>query len=206
VEPRRDSQYRFWDGDRRLTSVTGLISAIGVVKSWDGQVPQAVLDNAALRGKQTETLCYELLVEGSVDVPDDVVPGVYENVLAFDRWRLETSPEYVAHSKIFMSKQYGIAGEVDLITKSALIDLKTSSQIERESSMLQVGGYVWLSGSQGDCGILHLNKKYAAGYRWVEFDTSQAESAWEWAIKEYKAESYQEWEHARKRRLEVMSG
>lgn len=185
LEPTTHS-YR--DGEREYVSVTQLISTV-IRKNIDGIDP-AVLANAAERGIRTEAYATEILRTGTCTTIPGERDDVIERVGCFYDWYKEAKPELLAAQEIVHDDINGIAGQLDFRLfwggKRVLVDMKCTANPE-PSWRLQVGAYDSMSAEiHEDCGVLHINPKYAKGWIWREYDGFIVRSQWRAAVEWYK--------------------
>jgi hypothetical protein len=107
-------------------------------------------------------------------------------VEAFYSWYLEKKPVLIEAQKAVTDGE--ICGKLDYVVSieesGITIDLKCTANAEK-SWPLQLGGYSALYPTD-QCGVLHLNPKFAKGWIWRPYDPMIARSQWRAAYEWYK--------------------
>ena len=172
------SDLRVYIGDNGATyhRVTDVIRGV-FPSNYDG-VDEAVLENAARRGREVEALCYEYAVHGSVEgeCSEDAVPRLE----AFDRFWTKYRPEYISHQQT--NHREDIAGTLDLLLaidgKLTIVDLKCMAQTDKKWPV-QLGAYAWMTSDVEAVAVLHLTPSLnKAGFKLRDYDLVQARRWW----------------------------
>lgn len=193
-KPFRDMFYRYWLGGERLYSASRVIRDLGLKPDF-GDVDEAVIRNAACRGKLTEGYCYRLLRGQAVTVRSrhcgSLQGGVSDRAQAFYRWMEKYKPADIEIGGIVWSVEDRVAWEVDFRCTIAgvrtLVDIKCTSSPAKDWP-LQLGCGLSYDPSCAAAAILHLNPKMnKAGFRFIEFRPAQARERWERAVRHWRS-------------------
>lgn len=134
-------------------------------------VSQYKLDKAAYRGTTVHKVCEALDLYGKAEISDEYAPYI-ENYIKF-RKEHSVKWEFVEKSFYHVEKRY--AGTIDrygdMDGRKVLIDLKTSSVVQKKIAVAQMNLYRWMLEEQGNeveaMYILHLTSD---GYKLVPID------------------------------------
>lgn len=140
-----------------LDSVTRVIKAVWPVKPDYSAADPVVLENARLRGIETETLFYAYLRGEMTEYPEGTREDACELCDKLINW-WESRPECF-HGDVETQVIVGdaeIAGTLDLLIGGFVWDLKCTSGIE-PTYLIQVAAYSELGGF-GIGGIIQINK------------------------------------------------
>ena len=183
-----DERHQYFDTEtgEELVSVTRVIKMLGIRKSFHGVEP-AILNFASERGKAVESILYDLIrgERASVDVPHWEQNGktLRESVQKFlpgvQRWLNNGAAPYVSHQEIVCDLEAGIAGTLDLITASHIIDIKATAK-EEVNWPIQLGAYASMVplAEPTALAVLHINPKFAKGYIFREYDRDECLRKW----------------------------
>lgn len=166
-----DQGHRYTLDGEDLPSVSELCRFLS--REIYGTVAQYTLDAAADRGTRVHKLCEVLDLYGKADVPDDLLPYV-QAYLQFRRdhavqW---DKVEYAAHHPV--DRYAGTIDRAGLMDgRRAIVDLKTSYQVQRPLALAQLNLYRRMLEHDSDWQadalyILHLKKD--GSYKLIPFD------------------------------------
>ena len=146
--------HHLWLGDRRLTSIGSIIRRFFPM---DPSISQDVLDNAADRGKATETLFNQYVMGNLRTIPagtrQDAVLLFYKLQEWFDKQNIRK-----VEVQVLLGSE-DIGGVLDYRFDGRVVDLKCTSKVE-ESHRFQVAAYYDLDGNEGeDPAILHVTER-----------------------------------------------
>ena len=129
---------------KELIGVTSLMKAMGLTPDYSG-IPETVLENAAKRGsavhKAIETFC-------KTGVP--VIDAQYGEEVLADLEAFKKTQTAVVANEYLVSDNDSIASSIDIVEDCLdgvsvnLIDIKTTSEVHRESVAWQLSIYKWL--------------------------------------------------------------
>jgi hypothetical protein len=184
--------YRSTEG-LRYASISQVLRDVGIKKSFDGKVSQAVLDHAAWRGKAVEKHCFEIARKGWTDCPEEV--EIWDRVAAFELWWRESGAEYVSHHEIVWDDVVRVAHELDLVCRLegrlTTIDIKCTASVEKDWG-IQCGAQATMrshmTGDGHNLAVLHIKPAFKKGF----------------IYRLYGAESCEAWHEAREARLESL--
>lgn len=145
--------------------------------TYDG-ISESTLDNAAERGRETEALCAEYLMNGFIDgeCREDVIPRLE----AFRRWIIQHDVKYLGHQLTVCKDD--VAGTIDFYLSVdgllTITDLKCCAS-KIKTWPIQVGGYAWMKRCD-QVGILQLYPSLnKSGFRWYAYSPKQVTGYWE---------------------------
>lgn len=154
--------HSYYRGDRRLTSVTSVLKSTWPEKPDFSAAPDGVIESARERGTEVDAL-FSAWLAGTLDaIPAGTREDSKDLLLKLIPWWQETDYRE-ARAQIVLADDE-IAGTADIVTESAVFDLKTTYNLE-PTYRLQVGGYCHLYEAEyGElpetCGIIHLTKRF----------------------------------------------
>lgn len=148
---------------------------------WLATIPGYQRDTAANRGSDVHALAEALSRGQEVPIPEEIAPYLD----AFQAWRREWTPRYIAAEEMVCSLRYGYAGTLDAIVEIAgetwLVDYKTSKGVYPDTA-LQLAAYAHADfiGRPGiahkfrlpkatQYAVLHLTRD---GYEFIPFDVT----------------------------------
>lgn len=149
MELKKNTQVYFDDlthtyllGGKELIGVTTLMKKMGLAPDYSG-IPAEVLENAARRGhavhKAIETFCQE----GVPVIEEEYSETVLSSLEAYKALGIKA-----AANEYLVSDNESIASSIDLVGEDAegvtLYDIKTTSEVHRESVAWQLSIYKWL--------------------------------------------------------------
>lgn len=139
-----------------------------------GEISQYTLDNAAERGTKVHKACENLDRYGDCEVDENIAPYIK----AYIQFVSDYQPEWELVEKPMASANRRFAGTLDRAGKlntgkTAIIDLKSSSVVQKVLAMIQLNGYDELyeenTGKIADeLYILHLKKD--GTYKLINFE------------------------------------
>lgn len=139
-----------------------------------GDISQYKLDNACSRGSSVHKSCELLDKYRTCDVSDDIAPYIKAYVEFLKDGGVK---EYLYIEKAFASSELKFAGTIDRVVqidgKTIIVDIKSSSAIQKVLATIQLNAYKILLEENTDLKvdelwILHLQKD--GKYKIVKFD------------------------------------
>lgn len=190
---------------RNLDTLATMVKTAGIDSAarWLATIPGYQRDTAANLGSDVHALAEAISKGQDVLIPEEVAPFL----AAFQAWRNEWSPRYLAAEEMVCSLKHGYAGTLDAIVEIAgetwLVDYKTSKGVYPETA-LQLAAYAHADfiGRPGIAhrfrlpratqhAVLHLTRD---GYEFVPFEVTPdtfraflaAKDLWAWREGEAK--------------------
>lgn len=107
-----------------------------------GEISQFTLDNAAERGRKVHKSCENLDRFGDCEVDESIVPYIK----AYIKFLEDYKPEWKYIEKALASTNRKFAGTLDRVgtlkgEKLAIVDLKSSSAVQKVLASIQLNGY-----------------------------------------------------------------
>lgn len=156
---------------KRLASITSVLKTTWPEKPDFSAAPEGVIENARERGSEVDALFSRWLTGQLTEIPVNTREDSRDLLLKLTDWWRDSSYG-PARAQVILTDDE-IAGMVDILPEKAVLDLKTTYDLE-PTYRLQVGGYCHLYEAEcGElpetCGIIHLTKRFAQP-KFIAFD------------------------------------
>jgi hypothetical protein len=166
--------HKYYLANQELASVSSVVDA--VYRKYQGVTP-AVLEHARIRGVKVDKYLQTYVATG--DVTTEV--GEWVEVLqrleqAIGWWDKNVNGEAVSVQKILYSERNGIAGTPDFLIGDMILDLKTTSRVEKWFA-IQIGAYTEMADASRSA-ILHVTEKAC---KLVPYDAEDVRQIWQQA-------------------------
>ena len=152
-------------GDKRLTSVHGVLKVWPVKSSWEDKGPwvDARVANARDRGREVDALLSAWLSGALEEIPAGTREDVKELFMQIVPWWQHRFAGVEAKAQVILADE-DIAGTADIVILSGdeIWDLKCVSELQQKYQ-LQLGAYCTLYEAQYGrtpkrCGVIHVKK------------------------------------------------
>ncbi len=172
-----DEQHTYTLDGEQIPSVSEITRFLS--REIYGNISQYRLDNAAERGSIIHKACENLDRFGDCEISEEYAPYIR----AYMQFRTDYEPQYIAIEKPLASPSLRFAGTPDRIAqlkdgKTAIIDLKSSSAVQKALASAQLNGYriLWDENTPDshitNLYILHLRPD--ASYKLIPFPLDPA--------------------------------
>lgn len=157
-----DCCHTYYRGDKRLTSITGMMKRTWPAPKDFESAPEWRVENARERGVEVDMLFSAYLNGRLHEIPSGTREDSAELFMRLIRW-WEKRPQVVARAQVILADDE-LAGTADIVPPQAVYDLKTTYNLE-PTYRVQVGGYCHLYQAQygelpRECGIVHLTERF----------------------------------------------
>ena len=167
-----DEQHTYTLDGETIPSVSELTRFLS--REIYGDISQYRLDHAAERGSIIHKACENLDRFGDCEISEEYAPYIR----AYMQFRTDYTPQYIAIEKPFASPSLRFAGTPDRIARmsdgrKAIIDLKSSSVVQKVLASAQLNGYrILCDENTPDLPITHLyilHLRPDASYKLISF-------------------------------------
>ena len=167
-----DEQHTYTLDGENIPSVSELTRFLS--REIYGDISQYRLDHAAERGSIIHKACENLDRFGDCEISEEYAPYIR----AYMQFRTDYTPQYIAIEKPFASPSLRFAGTPDRIARmsdgrKAIIDLKSSSVVQKTLASAQLNGYrILCDENTPDLPITHLyilHLRPDASYKLISF-------------------------------------